>query len=155
MVNQSSNFRLKFIIEGIPELSRVFKTLSNRLSDFREPLEKSAQLVLTDVDYNFSTEGSLSGGWQPLARSTVKGRLREGFGGEHPILQRTGRLRGSFSSRVTATKAVITSDSPYFVYHQSRQPRTKIPRRAMLLLTERTKQNIVQEFHSFLRFNTL
>jgi len=47
---------------------------------------------------------------------------------------------------------MITSKSPYFVYHQSRMPRKRLPRRAMLVLIERTRQNIVEEFHKFLRY---
>ena len=154
MANEN-RFFLRFSIEGIPELDRILYETYEKLSNFKEPLQKASDLILKDVEVNFLTEGSLAGGWRPLARSTVEGRLRGGFGGEHPILQRTGKLRKSFYSRVTNTKAVVTSRSSYFVYHQSRLPRTKLPRRAMLLLTERTRQNVVQEFREFLRFKTL
>jgi len=145
-------FRLKFTIEGVPELSRVLALTHSKVSNFKKPLWSSAQLILQDVERNFTTEGSLVGGWAPLAESTVRGRIREGYGGAHPILQRTGALRKSFYSFVDSKRAVITSKSPYFVYHQSRQPRKRLPRRAMLVLTERTRQNIVEEFHKFLRY---
>ena len=145
-------FRLKFTIEGIPELSRILAIKHKKVSDFKKPLWKSAQLILQDVERNFTTEGSLVGGWAPLAESTVRARIREGFGGAHPILQRTGALRKSFYSFVDSKRAIITSKSPYFVYHQSRKPRKRLPRRAMLVLTDRTKQNIVEEFHKFLRY---
>ena len=145
-------FRLRFTIEGVPELSRLLQMEYNKVENFQKPLQKSAQLVLADVQTNFQTEGGLVGGWQPLTAGTVKGRLRGGFGGAHPILQRSGKLKSSFYSRVTAKKAIMTSNSPYFKYHQSRMARHVIPRRAMLVLTEGTRQNIVEEFHNFLRF---
>ena len=149
-------FRLRFRIEGVPELSRILALTHTKVSDFKEPLLKSSRLILNDVERQFVTEGGLSGGWKPLAESTVAGRLRAGYGGEHPILQRTGALRKSFYSRVDSKMAVISSKSPYFGFHQSRLPRRYppkgFPRRVMLLLVERTRQNIVEEFHKFLRF---
>lgn len=147
-------FRIRWTIEGIPELSRILYETQRKVQNFREPLFKSSRLILQDVERNFMTEGGLVGGWEDLAEATVKGRLRAGFGGEHPILQRTGTLRRSFKGYVDSKKAVITSVKvPYYKFHQSRMPRkTKLPRRAMLVLTKQTRENIVQNFNEFLRF---
>jgi len=145
-------FRLRWTIEGVPELSRVLIGEYKKVEDFSVPLRQASKFILADVEANFVSEGGLVGGWQPLAPATAIGRARAGFGGEHPILQKTGSLRRSFYPRVSKKKAIIRSRSPYFAYHQSLKPRTKIPRRAMLVLTERTKQNIVQSFNQFLRF---
>jgi len=144
-------FRLKFTIEGVPELSRILAVTQKKVSNFKEPLLKSSKLILNDVERNFATEGGLVGGWTPLSASTVSGRAREGFGGAHPILQKTGKLKKSFYSNVDSKMAVVTSRSPYFGFHQSRASRTRLPRRVMLLLVERTRQNIVEEFHKFLK----
>ena len=149
----ANGFRLKWTIEGVPELGRILQLKHKQLSDFKEPLFKSATMITDDVETQFRTEGGLSGGWQELADATVAGRLRAGYGGEHPILQKTGALKKSFYKRVDSRRAFISSTSPYFGFHQSRKSRTtKLPRRPMLLLTERTRQNIVEEFHKFLRF---
>jgi len=144
-------FRIKFTIEGVPELSRILMMEHQKLSNFKKPLRASADLVRQDVETQFKTEGGLTGGWKPLTEGTIRGRIRAGFGA-HPILQRTGKLRRSFYSLVDEKKAIISSRSPYFVYHQSRQPRKFLPRRAMLVLIDKTRQNIVEEFHKFLRF---
>lgn len=145
-------FRLKFSIEGVPELSRILAVTYEKVSNFKKPLRTAAGFIMQDVETNFQTEGGLAGGWEQLAESTVRGRIRQGYGGAHPILQRTGALRKSFYSFVDEKKAIISSKSPYFAYHQSKLPRQKIPRRAMLMLVERTRQNIVEEFHKFLKF---
>ena len=146
-------FRLKWTIEGVPELSRILLMAGRKVQNFKEPLFKSSRLILQDVERNFITEGGLVGGWQPLTEATVRGRERAGFGGAHPILQKTGALRRSFKGYVDSKKAVITSVGvPYYKFHQSRRPRTRLPRRAMLTLVERTRQNIVQNFNEFLRF---
>ena len=147
---------IKWTIEGVPELSRILGVAHKKVSDFTKPLWKSSKLILEDVERNFVSEGGLVGGWKPLAEATVKGRLRLGYGGRHPILQRTGTLRRSFYANVNSRKAVVTSRpgmAPYFKYHQSRKPRkTKLPRRAMLVLTKFTRENIVETFNDFLRF---
>jgi len=148
-----STFRLRWKIEGVKELSRILKLEHEKLKDFRKPLFKSSRFVLNDTETQFRTEGSLSGGWAPLALSTAKQRQREGYGSDHPILQKTQSLRKSFYSRLNPKRAFISSRSPYYGFHQSRMSRNKIPRRPMLLLTERTRQNIVEEFHKFLKFN--
>jgi len=145
-------FRLKFTIDGVPELSRILLMETQKLTNFKKPLQKAAGLIQADVQTQFKTEGGLTGGWKPLSEGTVKGRLRSGFGA-HPILQRTGSLKNSFYSFVDEKRAIISSRSPYFVYHQSTKSRKILPRRAMLVLVERTKQNIVEEFHKFLRFS--
>lgn len=145
-------FQIRWTIEGVPELSRILFKEYKKVEDFSEPLFKSSQLILKDVETQFMTEGGLSGGWKPLAANTIAGRIREGFGAG-PILQRTGTLRRSFKAELDKKKAVITSYGvDYYKYHQSREARTKLPRRPMLLLTETTRQNIIQNFNEFLRF---
>ncbi len=150
-------FRLRFTIEGVPELGRILGITHKKLSNFKKPLWESAKLILKDVEQQFKSEGGLTGGWEELADSTVAGRLREGFGGEHPILQKTGALKKSFYAYADSKKAIITSKGvSYYKYHQSRTsrryPPKGLPRRAMLVLPERTRQNIVEEFNKFLRF---
>jgi len=148
-------FRILWRIEGVPELSRILMREYQKVTDFKVPLKKASAFILADVEQNFVTEGGLVGGWEELKPPTVKGRLRAGYGGKHPILQRTGSLRRSFKAEVSARKAVITSHGvSYYKYHQSRKPRTtKLPRRAMLVLTNRTKENIQEVFNKFLRFD--
>ena len=144
-------FRLRFTIEGVPELHSILIDKMRQVSNFKKPLQASAGFVRSDVETQFKTEGALTGGWQPLTEGTIKGRIRAGFGAS-PILQRTGALRRNFYSFVDEKKAIISSRFSKLVYHQSRQPRKVLPRRAMLVLTEYTRQNIQEEFHKFLRF---
>jgi phage gpG-like protein len=145
-------FQIRWTIEGVPELERILFKEYKKVEDFSKPLFKSSQLILKDVETQFATEGGLSGGWQALEDTTIADRIREGFG-SGPILQRTGTLRRSFKAELDKKRAVITSHGvDYYKYHQSREARTKLPRRPMLLLTKTTRQNIVQNFNEFLRF---
>lgn len=146
----SDYFAIKWTIEGVPELSRRLLMKSKNLNNYKKPLNESSDLILNDVKTQFRTEGSLSGGWQPLALSTLIDKARKGYGNK-PILERTGKLKNSFYKRVGTKRAFVSSKSPYFGFHQSRKPRTKIPRRPMLLLTESTRQKIVKKFQKFIQ----
>jgi len=145
------NFAIRWTIEGVPELSRVLLMTHKKLDNFSKPLFKSAKMILDDVDLQFRTEGGLSGGWVSLELSTLKDKARRGYGGK-PILERTGALKKSFYGQVSKSRAEVTSDSPYFGFHQSRQARTKLRRRPMLLLMRDTREKIVKEFQQFIRF---
>ncbi|MEA2056478.1 MAG: phage virion morphogenesis protein [Patescibacteria group bacterium] len=144
------DFAILWTIEGVPELSRLLKMKGKNLDNYKTPLKESADLILSDVSKQFRTEGNLSGGWEPLALSTLIGKARQGYG-DKPILERTGKLKKSFYKKVSKKRAYVSSSSPYFGFHQSRAPRTKIPRRPMLLLTEKTKHEIVRKFQRFIQ----
>ncbi len=60
-------------------------------------LSKIASTVRRGFADNFASESSAEGPWKPLAAMTVAERVAAGYGGEHPILQRTGSLRKSFT----------------------------------------------------------
>ena len=87
----------------------------------------------------FSSEGP---GWEPLKPSTVADRERQGYGGEHPILNRDGTLRRSLTTK-GAKHAVITpmpdgvffgTKDPIAKYHQ--EGTEKMVARPIVDLTE-------------------
>jgi hypothetical protein len=90
--------------------------------------------------------------WPQLAASTQADRRRKGFSPAHPILHRTGMLEraltigeGAFvATTPTSLRYVLGEDVDYFKYHQSNRPRTRLPRRAPVLLSEDDKTEIVR-----------
>jgi phage gpG-like protein len=60
-------------------------------------LRELGDIVARAAADNFSGERSAQGAWRPLAPATVSERMRLGYGGEHPILVRTGEYRESFT----------------------------------------------------------
>lgn len=88
--------------------------------------------------------------WRPLKPATLLAKARRSL--DPGILMATHRL---YDSLTTSSPDAIAdfdknslefgSDVPYFKYHQSRrQPRTKIPRRPIIALTEIDKHEVVQ-----------
>jgi len=151
---------LHFKLEGADTLSRVLENENTKLKNFKVPLQESSDYLLKVIRANFDSEGSLVGGWKPLALATVRGRTNKGYGGEHPILVNTGKYKSSFKAIVNSTKMIIDAwGVTYHKYHQSIAPRIqgkegdRLPRRATLFLKERDKMEINRVFQEYLHFS--
>lgn len=132
----------RFTFEGEVVLSRTLDGIIERAEDMRPAWPEVVRVFRAMVNQAFATEGASTGQkWPGLKLSTAQDRLRKGFTGFHPILQRTGELKRSIDGggggfvEETATSIAIGSNDPVFWYHQSRQPRKRLPRRAPVLPT--------------------
>ncbi len=74
-------------------LERMFRRIQR---PGRGEITKVAGAIRQGFAANFTSESSAEGAWKPLAAATVAERIAQGYGGEHPILRRTGGLRASF-----------------------------------------------------------
>ena len=99
--------------------------LSARILDWSDVFsEKTAPVLQASVQENIQTEGSkLDTFWPPLSPATVKDRIRLGYGGDHPMLQRTRALIDSFATgdpnhveEVSAEEMTWGSSLPYSLF---------------------------------------
>ena len=127
-------------IEGDLQLSRKLIGVSTDLNNFRVPLERSKSQLLHTTEMNFKASGRLMGGWQPRKRL---------YG--WPILNKTGRMKNGFKSKVSSTRMEIWNPTTYFKYHQSNKPRRKLPRRVMLKIIGQDKRRIQKSFQDFFK----
>lgn len=143
----ATNMQLKFGIEGELQLSRAFQGISVSMQDWAPSMNESVTMLKEMFSGDvFDTEGeAIDESWSPLSRAYAK--QKEKKFGDAGILQATGTMRGSFVSQFDSTSAQIWNSAMYFKYHQSKEPRIKIPRRVMMKLTENLKQAIVKIFH--------
>lgn len=121
-------------------------------------LEVVADMLRHAVERQFDTEGrEASGGWPELADSTKAKRGDDG----HPILQVSEDLFNSLTrkfdpnhiERLSAESLTFGSTVPYGIFHQSSKPRTKIPFRPPVALTQATKAAMVRAVQAALRGN--
>lgn len=149
--------RLEIDVFGDKQLARDLLRLGDRIEDatpaFREMLTKLAGIEREQ----FASEGGRgSGGWAPLAASTLATKRANGLD-EH-ILVATGRLRASLTGvapggdarrEVHPTEMVFGTNVPYARYHQLGTIR--IPRRRFLELTELDRREafvkVLQRFY--------
>lgn len=108
-----------------------------------------------DIKKVFETEGASMGErWVGLSKNTIKDRKRKGFP-PSPILVRTGTLRNSLLGgsygidRITRQSWEYGTNVPYAIYHQSRKPRHKLPRRAFLYISNKFKGDLVRYIHKY------
>lgn len=84
----------------IDNLTPVMRRMADFERDIQHPdLTYSVRQMARVWDQNFTSEGSMVGGWAELSPYTQKVREERGYNGQHPILQQGGSLR----------KTVITS----------------------------------------------
>jgi len=120
------------------EVTRLFKRLLNFTSDLRPVMKNIGEIVLNRVQTCFEEERSPEGeAWAPLKPSTIQQRIRSGYGGEHPILWREGRLGGHFTYDAYQDRVEVSTNVPYAAIHQfggraGRGHRAEIPVRPFL-----------------------
>lgn len=153
-----SVLRVSFVFEGTQEVSRKLRALDARASDWTPAWPAVDDVFRRLVKQQAASEGAHGGEpWTPLARSTQRERKRLGYGPAHPILRRTGALVRSLTEPTGDTISVhadryyaIGTGVPYFVYHQSVKPRTRLPRRALVQFTFDDRNALMQPLRAYL-----
>ena len=136
--------QITFKIAGHQEINRKLATFGQDITDLSPAWEQVGTALLSDFARQFAMEGGTFGRasrWAPLARSTVWDRIRQGYGGYSPMLERTGQLRMSTSQRgtpgnifdVQPMRLTVGTATPYAVFHQLST--RKMPARAIIGLT--------------------
>jgi phage gpG-like protein len=112
--------KINALKESLENFSQAFKTLG-------------AELVSYASNQVFSTQGGVYGTpWKSLAASTQAYKVKHYRQYASLPLIATGLMKNSFDFLATPNTLTIGNTAPYFVYHQSSAPRTKLPRREML-----------------------
>lgn len=141
--------QIQVAIDGEMQLSRRMNNIARNFTDFAPALEQSViQLKEVFSGPVFDTQGeAISEQWSPLKKAYALRKAKK-----YPnagILEATGLMRSSFVSKFDTTSAQIWNTAQYFKYHQSKEPRSKLPRRIMMKLTDNLKQMIVRNFQEY------
>lgn len=87
-------------VEVIDHVTPMLHKAIQSLADFKRPLEMAGQYMFKETIRQFETEGLRSGKkWDALQASTIRRRKKR----SSAILQDTGRLRASVTSRARAS----------------------------------------------------
>lgn len=142
---------LQWTLEGERQISRVLLDLDSNLKDFSEPFGRSAEYLKGVFSRDvFDSQGAAIGEkWKRLSPYTVAQKARKGFPST-PLIA-SGRMRESFKTIVSSDQAVIYNTAEYFKYHQSNQPRSKLPRRVMMKISNNLKTEVVRFFQTYIQ----
>lgn len=138
--------RLEWDIEGEKQLSKRLRITSDGIKDFSKPFQQTKDYLISAFEKSFDSRGSNIGvSWPPLSASTIKQK------GNSNILIQTGKMRSGFTGMFNHVMASVWNTIPYFMYHQSNQARTRLPRRAMMNLGKEQKETIVKFFQAYIQ----
>lgn len=131
MADVSGFLDISLTFEGQAPLQQRFATWGARVADLSPAWEQVGTALLRDFESQFVQEGGWLGAqvgpdWDALRPATVRDRIRRGYGGEHPILHRTGALEASATQRnasgnifeVKPDGVTVGTDYPIAKYHQ-------------------------------------
>jgi len=125
----------------------LLDALGARLAAPAELLAPALPVVAAALERNFAEEGRPVR-WAPLAPRYAAWKARR-FGAGLRILERTGALRRSISTRVEGNAIVASTDVPYAAFHQFGTRR--LPARPFLVLTDADKEAAAQAAADSLR----
>jgi hypothetical protein len=137
--------RISLDLLGEDRMERTIMRPARKALDLSDGLNAALDLVEDRIGQQFASQGGQSGGWEPLAASTVARK------GHATILEETGVLKRAATSgaqrRVGPTEAsfAVGSDAPYFVFHHSKAPRSRLPRRPLIEVDEPFKRKVMRE----------
>lgn len=150
-------FRLRMDIAGEVQLDRGIARFADGVSDYTPIWPVIEDEFYAEERAQFASEGAESGEkWAPLSEAYAQWKEVH-FPGQ-PILRRTGDLERSLTSgsdpnsvKIEQRKQLtLGSRVPYAIYHQSIAPRTKLPRRPMINLTEGFKRGVMRHLQAYL-----
>jgi phage gpG-like protein len=119
------------------DLERLERRLTLYGAALQRPAEANRRVSIAFYGFvirNFQREGSLVGGWEPLAERTIQEKARLG---KERMLARSGTLKNSFVPFHSATNAGVGSEVEYAQYlHEGTKymtARSLLPNRAQAL----------------------
>ena len=126
-------------LEGEQQVKRRLLIVANGITDFEEPLRNIGSELQKTFQLNFAQEGAIFGGWAARKQDYP-----------WPILNKTGRMRQGFRQNLGKQELLISNVTPYFKYHQSNKPRSRLPRRVMMKIDNDRKNFIVKAFQAYI-----
>lgn len=133
--------KLGFEIEGEKQISAELGVTVDMLQDFSDPMSTAADIMMDAVEDNYDKRGSRFGGWAPR-KPTMPPQT-------HPLLEKTGAMRRAMHKESGKDYAMVDNNDPKFPFHQSNQPRTKLPRRVMLMIDATMRDEIFKAFQLY------
>lgn len=144
-------YELTWTIEGSKDLSQRLLIMSDKVKDYTPAFQDSAEYLKEIFSGDvFNTQGgAIDESWAPLSEDYAIRKAKK-FPGKG-ILEATGTMRDSFLTSWAADRAEVWNTAEYFKYHQSNQPRSRLPRRVMMKLAMAQQQAVVKIFHTYFK----
>ncbi len=139
--------KLTIELAGDVQVERSLLRMAGRTDDMSDGLREVGEYLQRAEGRQFASEGQYgSGGWAPLAASTIASKQRQGL--DSRILHATGALRDSLAGEgtgalreVTRSQLIFGTTVPYARFHQLGQG---VPQRRPLEAPEGDRREMVR-----------
>jgi phage virion morphogenesis protein len=137
------------------ELQAALSEFIAQAENLTPALNDLGEYLLRKTRQRFDTSTAPDGTkWAPLAARTIKAKQRRAITGKpyrtkadpSAILKDTFTLRDSITYQVSSNALYVGTNIEYGIYHQSEEPRTRLPRRAFLGLDDEDRAEAVEIF---------
>lgn len=132
----SMEIRITGSADAVKKLDKFGSSLFNLRDAMNDIGEQAAHYY---GNQGFLSQGGVFGAkWAPLSAkyAAKKAKMYPG----RPTLVRTGKMLSGFRFSADDQSVLVTNRMPYFKYHQSTAPRSKIPRRATMGINSAIKR---------------
>ena len=128
-------------ITGDKQTIKNLRSVKSELNDFSRPMRQIGSELKSffSNDVFASQGGAIGHRWPALQSSTIKQKSARYRAHSVTPLIRTGAMKNAFYSKSDRSSVLIGNNASYFVYHQSSAPRTRIPYRPMIAISEQVK----------------
>ena len=124
-------------------LQQLLNRLQGRVDNLEPAMREIAGHLVDSVAGSFESQSAPDGtAWEPLADSTIRERLRRGYGAG-PILERSGDLASRILADWDDEVAVAGTNLIYAATHHYGDERRSIPARPFLGVTDEARSAIV------------
>jgi phage gpG-like protein len=146
----------------IAEATDLIQGLENRLGDLTPAMKGVGEYMLVRTRERFDEEVDPSGQkWRSLAPATIASKQRRKKkpgkrarvrAGATDILRESNLLRDTIAYNTYSTSVRVGTPQEYGVFHQSDEPRSKIPQRKFLGVNAEDLAEIGEIVTDYLRF---
>lgn len=120
-------------IHGLDLFEKQMKDVQEIFGDLKPLFRRLRRTILNIIDDNFDTEGTASGEkWQELSEKYNKLKILQ-YGMGKKILEASGDLRKSFTSKIDKTSLTIGTAKEYAAIHNFGMDEKNMPQREFML----------------------
>lgn len=129
-------------ISGSKEVQQKIAKLGKSFYMFKSAMDDIGKEVSNYYENTgFASQGGVFGArWAPLNMQYAKRKFMR-YPGRSPLVA-SGTMQKSFAHKATETSVTIGNTADYFKYHQSSEPRTKMPRRVTMGINSAVRQMV-------------
>ena len=120
-------------IHGLDLFEKQMKDVQEIFGDLKPLFRRLRRTILNIIDDNFDTEGTASGEkWQELSEKYNKRKILQ-YGMGKKILEASGDLRKSFTSKIDNTSLTVGTAKEYAAIHNFGMDEKNMPQREFML----------------------